>query len=168
MKTEAVCCVCKEKKNATEFYTSVKRGVVGLQSACKKCCAQRSAKYFADRPNYSKERWAREEVREAQFASRIMRQYGLTTEEYQQIMKIQGGLCGVCQIKKPTCVDHCHDTGRVRGVLCNACNRGIGMFSDKAALLIKAADYLNRASSNSRTPSLHGGYEGAIPSARTK
>ena len=58
--------------------------------------------------------------------------------------------CAICNTDKPTgkwkvfAVDHCHETGEVRGLLCNECNRGMGLLRDNAELLRKAADYLDR------------------------
>jgi len=63
----------------------------------------------------------------------------------------QGGCCKICGTDKPTgkwkvfAIDHCHITGIVRGLLCNECNRGIGLLRDSADLLRKAADYLDNA-----------------------
>jgi hypothetical protein len=57
--------------------------------------------------------------------------------------------CAICGTDKPTgkwvvfAVDHCHVTGKVRGLLCNECNRGMGLLRDDATLLRKAADYLD-------------------------
>jgi hypothetical protein len=75
--------------------------------------------------------------------------YGLTPE---QVETMRGDGCGICQVvDDPTDrwgtlhVDHDHATGRVRGVLCNGCNNGLGRFKDDPALLRAAADYLERA-----------------------
>lgn len=77
----------------------------------------------------------------------IRRVYGITLAEYEQKLKDQGGVCEICG--KPDevegrrmAIDHCHDTGKVRGLLCGNCNRGLGNFQDNAELVAKAADYL--------------------------
>jgi hypothetical protein len=75
------------------------------------------------------------------------RKYGLAPGEYDRILEHQGGGCAIC--KQPCArerrlsVDHCHSTGRVRGLLCQNCNAAIGMFKDDTALLFRAIDYLS-------------------------
>lgn len=76
--------------------------------------------------------------------------YGITEEDYQALLEGQEGKCAICLTDTPTgkwkvfAVDHCHKTGKVRGLLCNECNRGIGLLKDNAELLKKAAAYLER------------------------
>ena len=61
----------------------------------------------------------------------------------EQIASIQGNLCAICQTKlEEKCLDHDHKTGKIRDLLCNNCNAGLGKFQDNPELLIKAADYL--------------------------
>jgi len=83
-----------------------------------------------------------------------LRTYGLTLEQYDTLVEVQGGRCAICR-EAPTGrnrnerrlhVDHDHVTGRVRGLLCLMCNRGIGMLRDRADLAQSAADYLRRQS----------------------
>jgi hypothetical protein len=77
--------------------------------------------------------------------------YGLTVEEKAHLLKACGGLCMICR-KAPSGrrgdttlgVDHCHTTGHVRGLLCNACNNGLARFRDSPALLRSAAHYLEK------------------------
>lgn len=84
---------------------------------------------------------------------RLRDKYGLTAEAYAAILKAQGGVCAICKepqsaVNGPSGkvtdfhVDHCHSTNRVRGLLCNQCNRGIGLFQDSPSLLRRAAAYL--------------------------
>ena len=74
--------------------------------------------------------------------------YGMTEEQYQELLIKQGHCCAICGTDKPTGkwrtfgVDHCHHTGKVRGLLCNECNRGIGLLKDSPELVLKAYDYL--------------------------
>ncbi len=71
------------------------------------------------------------------------RRYGISEEHFQQLLGQQKGLCAICQSNPATHVDHCHDTGKVRGLLCLKCNTGLGMFQDSGAELAKAIFYLN-------------------------
>lgn len=87
--------------------------------------------------------------------------YGLSTADYEQLLTSQGGVCAIC--RKPPLgqtrndatlhVDHDHDKGSVRGLLCRNCNLGIGFFEDDPALMESAILYL-RASETRRTISL--------------
>jgi hypothetical protein len=68
--------------------------------------------------------------------------YGLSPHDFAAILHAQGDVCAICKKPNPDCVDHCHKSGRVRGVLCRVCNIGLGQFRDDPALLLKAADYV--------------------------
>lgn len=71
--------------------------------------------------------------------------YGVTPEAVAELLKIQVGVCAICQrppVHSPLVIDHDHKTGRVRGLLCRACNLGLGAFSDTPEWLVKAAKYL--------------------------
>lgn len=81
-------------------------------------------------------------------------QFGLSLADYQAVLATQGGRCAICRTDSPGvnnkggkarrlfCVDHCHKTGRFRGLLCSRCNLGIGNFKDDAGLLSAAINYL--------------------------
>ena len=74
----------------------------------------------------------------------LLWRYGLTPDGYADLYNKQGGLCAICGLKPDSRlhIDHCHRTGRVRGLLCGACNRGLGMFHDDISSLEKAVLYL--------------------------
>lgn len=76
------------------------------------------------------------------------RMYGLTQEDYEKILNEQNYCCAICNNKldlgRLTHVDHCHKTNKVRGVLCNVCNLGIGKFRDSCELLQNAINYLSK------------------------
>jgi len=82
--------------------------------------------------------------------SDLMRHYGISLEEFKALKEAQGGVCAICKgppkgrgaKNKDFTVDHDHDTGKVRGLLCGHCNRGIGMFLDDPQRLRAAAAYL--------------------------
>jgi hypothetical protein len=76
-------------------------------------------------------------------------QYGMTIEQYQEMLNAQGGCCAICGTGEPGrrgnlhfCVDHDHITGKARGLLCNNCNLGLGRFRDSPKFLEQAAGYL--------------------------
>jgi hypothetical protein len=77
----------------------------------------------------------------------LKRDYGIAYEQYQELLKQQDGRCAICNetpTDKKLAVDHSHATGVVRGLLCSACNVGLGHFKDSIELLSKAVEYLNR------------------------
>jgi hypothetical protein len=76
----------------------------------------------------------------------LKRRYGLTEDDVKQLIEQQGGVCAICAEAKPEHVDHCHVTGKVRGVLCFNCNGGLGQFKDDISRLINAIAYLEEKS----------------------
>ena len=80
----------------------------------------------------------------------LTRSYGITVEEYNRMLAKQEGRCAICKSTDPRSpkrinhwyVDHCHETGKVRGLLCNHCNRGLGLLGDNLANFQAAVDYL--------------------------
>ena len=73
------------------------------------------------------------------------RRYGLTEEQFLTILKQQNCVCAICETKpdqRTLAIDHCHETGKVRGLLCMNCNTALGKFKDDVALLQKAISYL--------------------------
>ncbi len=74
-----------------------------------------------------------------------LRKYGITPEVYETMLIEQRGVCAICGgvDSRKLAVDHCHSTGRVRGLLCGTCNRGLGNFRDSTELLERAKGYLS-------------------------
>lgn len=84
-------------------------------------------------------------VRDREMA--LQRQYGMSAADYDHLLSSQLGVCAICGRKervggKRLAVDHDHESGRTRGLLCNSCNLGIGKFNDNPALLAAAVLYL--------------------------
>ncbi|MEV4115852.1 endonuclease VII domain-containing protein [Nonomuraea sp. NPDC049695] len=73
----------------------------------------------------------------------LKRRYGITEDDFERMLARQGGLCAICKVVPGTFVDHSHETGQVRGVLCFNCNNGLGHFGDNLVLLELAALYLD-------------------------
>lgn len=77
----------------------------------------------------------------------LNKKYKITLQEYEEFFKKQNGLCAICEtniFKKKLAVDHCHLTGKNRGLLCLRCNIGLGYFKDNKDILLKAVEYLNK------------------------
>lgn len=74
--------------------------------------------------------------------------HGITLEEKTKLLEEQNNKCAICETtdfgKSSPHVDHCHTTQTIRGVLCNSCNRGLGLFKDNINSLAKAIIYLER------------------------
>jgi Recombination endonuclease VII len=82
-------------------------------------------------------------------AHRYKSEYGVTLVEYEQLLRQQGGNCACCGCSgnpdgKRMAIDHCHQTGKIRGILCRKCNAGIGMLGDNIEGLLQAINYLRR------------------------
>lgn len=78
-----------------------------------------------------------------------LKKFNLTNEDYNQMFDNQGGNCAICgkhqsEFKKSLAVDHCHTTSKVRGLLCNNCNLGLGNFKDEIEFLANAITYLTK------------------------
>jgi hypothetical protein len=84
---------------------------------------------------------------------KLLKRYGISTEDYNLLLQNQNGKCSICgndeiaihkisKQKQKLAVDHCHETGKVRGLLCQDCNRGIGLFHENILRLEKAINYL--------------------------
>lgn len=73
-----------------------------------------------------------------------LRKYGITPEDYDQMFEVQQGLCAICAEASDLRlhIDHDHETGKVRGLLCARCNPALGAFRDSPVLLQAAIDYL--------------------------
>lgn len=89
---------------------------------------------------------------EARRKWRMTNKYGITPDDYDRMLSEQNQACAICKATDPGTVhgfwhvDHCHDRGHVRGLLCNTCNLALGLMADDPARLRAAADYIERAS----------------------
>ena len=86
-------------------------------------------------------RWRRKNPEKIQ-QSRRKRKYGLSPADYEQLLRMMGGTCPICRSRPAVVVDHCHATGKVRGLLCRQCNSGLGLLGEDPARLRHAAAYL--------------------------
>lgn len=132
------CYTCGELLPVSAFIRD-KAKPDGLQYECRECRNARLRRYYSPERNR---------------IAYLRQTYGLTPDDYQGLYDAQEGRCGVCgsfmelysgNISKTAHVDHNHDTGNVRGLLCNGCNRGLGYFKDDTELLRAAIQYLGEA-----------------------
>jgi len=132
-----VCAVCKENKPESCFYKQAS-SKDGLYSRCKTCDKLAGLKY----------RLKNSEKRKLSiFRRRIKHAYGLTEKEYYELEKKQNYVCKICGRRNKNmrlAIDHDHTTKEVRGLLCNTCNRALGLFDDDLSKLKKAAEYLEQ------------------------
>jgi hypothetical protein len=114
----------------------------------------RNAQYRKRRAEYKKteagrvaEKRYRQTTRvKSAYRNRLKTRYGLTPEEVEQMKLDQNGMCGIC-IREPKTwhIDHCHQTGKVRGMLCGSCNMALGLLKDSERRIINAAIYLRKS-----------------------
>ena len=146
--SEKVCNRCGTPKPVGEFYRD-KTGKDGLRSWCKEC---HRAQMRIKRPEYE----ARADKTKARARSRrkVLSQYGITPDRYEALLSEQDGRCAICGTDRPSLnretmffVDHDHQTGAVRGLLCTNCNTGLGKFGDDPDRIRAAIAYLAATSS---------------------
>jgi hypothetical protein len=132
IESEKYCYVCKMVLKISSFAkNATKPGEV--RPECRECDnkqrAERKKKEKAKDPEAVREKY-------------LKKTYNLSLEEYAKMLKEQNNVCWICKQKKSLVVDHDHDTGKVRGLLCNLCNTSLGGFKDSRDSLLKALDYL--------------------------
>lgn len=141
------CSQCGEVKDRA-LFSKTREGKFGpiLRSECKACQAINARDWYRNNPqraNDNRRRWS------------LKKEYGLSVEEYDAMLAQQGGVCAICGQDEPNkhgrtgtrfrlSVDHDHETGAVRSLLCQKCNRAIGLFDDDPERLQAAVDYLLR------------------------
>jgi len=136
------CSGCKTEKPASEFYKANCKSADGLQAWCKVCARNAATAYRKRNPK------AGYEIRRRSVLKIV---YGLSEQEYDAMLEQQNNACAICFVPawledRRLAVDHDHDSGKVRGLLCARCNRGIGLFDDEPARLRSAAEYLEERS----------------------
>jgi Recombination endonuclease VII len=100
----------------------------------------RLERHGEQRRAYDRERNARNEgASRGRFARKIRRKYGITLKDYDELVAAP---CALCGRTKNVVLDHCHETGAIRGPLCRSCNAALGIFGDDPARLRAAADYI--------------------------
>lgn len=131
--TEKECLTCKQLLPINNFDTLTKAGKKYYMASCKKCRNNVNSVNRKQSKHYRKRD--------------LIRDYGLTLPEYNDMIEIQESKCLICgthlkDLLRGLCVDHCHTTGKVRGLLCHNCNSGLGLFKDNIEFLKSAILYL--------------------------
>jgi hypothetical protein len=131
------CTKCHIGKPLSDFYRQATTSD-GRGSWCKDCNKANVAEWVKANPDKAAEAFRRGKMRY---------KYGITHQEYSDMLAAQGGVCKICRRDPSTTnrrlhLDHDHDTGQVRGIVCHQCNIGIGMFQNSPERLRAAADYL--------------------------
>lgn len=154
--TTLKCSTCQVHKDVSEFHKnkSIPRG---YGYTCKLCKYEYEHQRRLTDPDYvartatTASRWRRANKKGRYRRSRnsmLRHRYGIGIDEYEAMLERQSGECAICGRAdsgiegKTLHVDHCHETGKVRGILCHPCNNGLGRFDDNKELLLKAVKYL--------------------------
>ena len=133
------CNKCGEAKAPEEFYPRYDHASL-LMATCKECKRAYARRYHTenkDDPQFKEKRRGR----------RIRFEYGIDNSEYERLLAAQGGTCAGCHTTEPGRhekfdIDHDHQTGKVRGLLCGNCNRALGLLKDSAETAANLATYL--------------------------
>ena len=133
------CVKCKKLKLESKFNKKTK-SLDGLQLYCRACQKKTQKQWHKENPSHA-----------------LLKSYGITIEEKHAMNRSQHNSCAICRetfsSTKHTHVDHCHDTKKIRGILCISCNHGIGKFKDSPKLLQRAIHYIEyHAKTKSTTP----------------
>lgn len=151
-----ICWVCKTEKDKSEFFKDKHNTKDGLQGKCKPCNTKHTKKWFSEnkeRTRFLNKRWQKSHPNNIK--STILKStFGITLEQYKILLKNQDGKCAICLNLETTknragkiqalCVDHNHQTGKIRALLCNNCNRGIGYLKDNSEIIMNAYNYLKK------------------------
>ena len=150
------CTKCNQDKD-NQAFPKDKSKRDGLHSYCKDChrACNRAARLDPDRVQRMREvsrLWRVNNPERSAAGIRcatLRKKYGITAEEYEQLFDAQGRVCAICgdpysKGNGRLHVDHDHVTGKIRGILCQACNVTLGKMRDSPTLLRLAADYLER------------------------
>ena len=152
------CYLCKETKNSHEFYKDVSRKD-GLSTKCKNCSKTFKAKDFRLKTEKTCSKCHnlfpiaafdfntvgdgyQTACKSCRRILKILSEYSISMEKYLDLISSHNGQCGICKDFAPLVVDHCHNSNKVRGLLCNNCNLGLGHFKDEVERLWAAARYL--------------------------
>ncbi len=143
-----ICSTCQQPKALDRFRPRLVRGQMWDDPQCKDCkylCRKTWCQKYRDKANQQSRDWKRNNKDKTR-NTWLKSNYGITLEEFNMMLLEQNNCCKICETeftsKRFEYLDHCHETKRVRGILCHHCNTGLGMFKDTKELLLKAMVYL--------------------------
>ena len=137
------CKICNQTKPLTDFYQTVRNGKpYGHHGKCKSCYVKKQQETYTPEKGRDKN---------------LRHSYGITLQEYNEMLDNQSGKCATCGTTEPGgrksgrgggadvfVVDHCHTTGKVRGLLCHSCNRAMGLLGDNVNIIDEMIKYLKK------------------------
>lgn len=143
--TSKRCLRCGGLMHLSDFPTD-KSKLDGKSIYCSNCISKIN-KLRRSKPEYKvKRRKNSHKYIRANREWRLKNKYGMTLSQFDSMFELQGRVCALCKSDKSDnknfVVDHCHKTGRVRGILCSYCNRALGMLRDDVTILKKAIEYI--------------------------
>lgn len=144
-----VCVCCGLEKDASEFYQEP-RVLDGLTARCKQCTKENAGKSYKRRKKDVLEQRKNQYDAKKEKDKTLRSKYGITLKDWQRIFQEQGECCAICKSKTPNhgsgqfVVDHDHEFGTIRGILCGKCNVMLGQANDDHGILFDAAMYLIR------------------------
>lgn len=119
----------------------------GISSWCKNCRKDSTRKWNSLNTNRARKKYTREYLQQREYT--LLHRYGINLNDYEDILKSQNYSCAICkkEAKEMTYhlhVDHCHTTGKVRGLLCSPCNVFLGYARDNTEVFKEAIRYIER------------------------
>jgi DNA-binding transcriptional MerR regulator len=137
------CSGCHRTKPFEDFCVD-RSSPSGHTTRCKECIRKISKEYKKKHPERAQEnqRLYRQSHREMIHNRYLFKKYGISLQDYKRMWTGQGGRCAICQKEERLCVDHAHDSGMVRKLLCHGCNMLLGMARDNEEVLSAAIEYL--------------------------
>lgn len=153
MQETKTCPKCEREKNVIDF--PLRHDRAGLRSICKECYRA----YNRERYRLKRERgWTRPPQNQTKYRypkspkSRkkdVLAKHGMTLQSFETLKELQGNRCAICEVleggPRGFYIDHDHTTNKVRGLLCQHCNSGIGFLKDNISILRSAIKYLENS-----------------------
>lgn len=135
------CHRCGQRKKGRDFKRASKN-IDGRRGICRDCTSEATREYRRANPERVRAARRRYSAKASHYNRRY--KYGITAEQFDGWVRDQAGRCALCEKPADLVVDHDHSTGAIRGLLCSACNGGLGKLGDSIDGLERAIAYLRR------------------------